>query len=54
MKTEVRNGHIFAPKETNLKDNCRCSYAGEDTCYKTGKQIGAMFVEIEELIFDFR
>lgn len=36
LKTEERNGHIFAPTETNLKDNCRCNLGNENTCYKTG------------------
>ncbi|XP_077288381.1 peroxidase-like [Arctopsyche grandis] len=36
LATEVRNNHIFAPTETNLKDNCRCSGLNENVCYKTG------------------
>lgn len=36
LATEIRNGHIFAPKETNIPNNCPCSKASEDVCYKTG------------------
>ncbi|XP_077288395.1 peroxidase-like isoform X2 [Arctopsyche grandis] len=36
LATEVRNGIIFPPHETNFKDNCPCNRAGENHCYKTG------------------
>ncbi|XP_077288383.1 peroxidase-like isoform X2 [Arctopsyche grandis] len=36
LATEVRNNHIFAPKENNMRDNCRCSMGNENVCYKTG------------------
>lgn len=37
LRTEVRNGHVYAPIENNLKVHCKCNLAHENTCYKTGK-----------------
>ncbi|XP_077288392.1 peroxidase-like [Arctopsyche grandis] len=36
LATEVRNGHIFAPKETNMQGNCPCNKDDNEACYKTG------------------
>lgn len=40
LKTEVRHGHVYAPKEYNMEVHCKCNLANENTCYKTGMLFG--------------